>query len=233
MVVLGAAWRSFLIDEIGVMPDRVSILANGVPPAPAARPALAHGRPRLLYLGRLCARKGLPELIAALGTPALRARDWEAVIAGDGDPAPFRAMIGWHRLAGRVQMPGWLGRESTCLLLAQADIFVLPSHHEAMPIAVLEALAAGVAVITTPVGTIPEFLLDRQNALLVPPGDVASLAAAIATLLDDTALRARLAAAGQAVFQDRLEISGVAAKLARLYRAAIAPPSLRPAEAAE
>ena len=233
VVVLGAVWRSFLIADIGVLPGRVSILANGVPqPSPAA-PHAAASRPRLLFLGRLCERKGLPELISALGTPSLRARDWEAIIAGDGDPAPFRAMIGWHRLGGRVQMPGWLGREQTCAVLAQTDILLLPSYHEAMPIAILEALAAGVAVITTPVGTIPEFLQDRKNALLVAAGDVAGLAAAIETLLDDTELRARLAAAGHRVFHEKLEIGGVAARLAGLYRAAIAAPSWHRAEAAE
>ena len=117
--------------------------------------------------------------------------------------------------------------------LAHADILVLPSHDEAMPIAVLEALAAGVAVITTPVGTITEFLSDKVNALLVLPGDIASLATAIESLLDDAALRARLAAAGHRVFLEKLEIGGVAARLAHLYRASIATQSWALAEAAE
>ena len=233
VVVLGAAWRRFLIAEIGVAPGRVSILANGVPqPLAAAATAMA-GSPRLLFLGRLGDRKGVSELIAALGTPSLRARDWKAIIAGDGNPAPFQAMITWYRLGDRVQIPGWLGREKTAAALTQTDIFVLPSHHEVMPVAVLEALAAGVAVITTPVGTIPEFLQDRTNALLVAPGDIAGLATAIESLLDDPALRTRLAVAGHKVFREKLEIGGVAAKLAGLYRAALAAPSCQQPGAAE
>jgi peptidoglycan/LPS O-acetylase OafA/YrhL len=233
VVVLGAAWRRFLIADIGVAPGRVSVLANGVPqPHPPPDTAMA-GSPRLLFLGRLGDRKGVPELIAALGTPSLRARDWKAIIAGDGNPAPFQAMISWYRLGDRVQMPGWLGREKASALLAQSDIFILPSHHEAMPVAVLEALAAGVAVITTRVGTIPEFLQDRTNALLVAPGDIAGLAAAIETLLDDPVLRTRLAVAGHKVFREKLEIGGVAARLAGLYRAAIAASSWQQPEAAE
>jgi glycosyltransferase involved in cell wall biosynthesis/peptidoglycan/LPS O-acetylase OafA/YrhL len=233
VVVLGAAWRAFLIDEMGVSPQRISIVANGVPLPPQSAPRMLPDRPRLLFLGRLCARKGLPELIAALGTPALRSRDWRAVIAGDGDPAPFRAMVGWHRLADRVEMPGWLGRADILELLAQTDILVLPSHHEAMPIAVLEALASGVAVITTAVGTVPEFLQDGVNALLVTPGDIASLAHAIEMLLDDAAMRARLAAAGHGVFLEKLEIGAVATRLAALYRAAIEAPGRPMAEAAQ
>ena len=233
VVVLGAAWRAFLIDEIGVSPQRISIVANGVPLPPQTAPRVLPDQPRLLFLGRLCARKGLPELIAALGTPMLRSRDWHAVIAGDGDPAPFRAMVGWHRLTDRVEMPGWLGREDILAHLARTDILILPSHHEAMPIAVLEALAAGVAVITTAVGTVPEFLQNGVNALLVTPGDIASLAGAIATLLDDGPMRARLAAAGHRVFREKLEIGAVATRLAALYRAAIEAPGRPVAEAAE
>jgi peptidoglycan/LPS O-acetylase OafA/YrhL/glycosyltransferase involved in cell wall biosynthesis len=233
VVVLGAAWRAFLIEEIGVMPGRITILANGVPQPPPAVSLVLPGTPRLLFLGRLCERKGLPELIAALGTPALRKRDWQAVIAGDGDPAPFRAMIGWHRLGARAHMPGWLSRTETAALLAHADILVLPSHHEAMPIAILEALAAGIAVITTPVGTIPEFLQHNVNALLVAPGDVAGLAAAIQQLLDNPTLRVRLAAAGHEVFREKLEIGGVAARLATLYRTSLATPAWSHSEAAE
>ena len=233
VVVLGAAWRDFLIEEVGVAPQRVSILANGVPrPQQAAQRGLPD-RPNLLFLGRLCARKGLPELIAALGTPSLRARHWRAVIAGDGDPAPFRAMIGWHRLANRVDMPGWLGREDIQELLGRTDILVLPSHHEAMPIAVLEALASGVAVITTAVGTLPEFLQDGVNALLVVPGDVAALSNAIEKLLDDAPMRARLAEAGHGVFREKLEIGAIAVRLAAVYRTVIEAPAWQPAEAAE
>jgi glycosyltransferase involved in cell wall biosynthesis len=233
VVVLGAAWRAFLIDEVGVSPGRVSILPNGVPMAAPATPLGLPNAPRLLFLGRLCPRKGLPELIAALGTPSLRQRPWEAVFAGDGDAAPFRAMLGWHRLGARVAMPGWVGRETSAALLAQTDIFVLPSHHEAMPLAVLEALAARVTVIATKVGTIPEFLQDGVSALLVEPGDVAGLAAAIERLLDDPRLRARLAEAGHRVFYEKLEIGGVAAQLMGLYRVAIDAPARRQTQAAE
>ncbi len=184
---------------------------------------------RILFLGRLCARKGVPELISALALPALRGLDWVATIAGDGNAAPFRAMVGWHGLQGRVALPGWAGRAETAALLAQADILVLPSYHEALPLAVLEALAAGVAVITTPVGAIPEFLEHGRSALLVKPGAPAELAAAILLLVQSPDLRARLAQGGHAVFREKLEIGRVAARMAALYRDA----TRLPAQAAE
>jgi peptidoglycan/LPS O-acetylase OafA/YrhL len=226
-VVLGEAWRRFLIQEVGVAPSRISIVPNGVPmprttPMPTA--ALPPSSPaHILFLGRLCARKGLPDLISAFGLPAMRGLAWHATIAGDGNPAPYRAMLGWFGLENRVCLPGWTGREETACLLAQADILVLPSYHEALPIAVLEALAAGVAVIATPVGAIPEFLQDGVNALLVPPGSPALLAEAMGRLLEDPGLRKRLARAGHDLFRHQFEIGGVAARMAEIYRAASHP----------
>ncbi len=222
VVALGEGWRRFLIDTVGVPEDRIALVMNGVP-APAARPtARPEGGPvRLLFLGRLGERKGVPELLRALASEPMRSRGWTAVIAGDGDLRRFRDEAASAQLLDRVTMPGWLGREDAARELAQADILVLPSHHEVMPIAVIEALAHGVAVVATPVGVIPEVLQDGVSARLVPPGDDAALAEALAALIDDPAARARLGEAGREVFRARLDISVVADRIAGLYRSAI------------
>jgi peptidoglycan/LPS O-acetylase OafA/YrhL/glycosyltransferase involved in cell wall biosynthesis len=224
IIVLGRSSRDFLVRSVHVRPAAIDIVPNGVPRRRSA--ARAAGEPaHILFLGRLCARKGVPELIAALADPALRDRDWRATLAGDGDPAPFQAMLGWYGLDGKVTLPGWADAARTEQLLAEADILVLPSHHEAMPIAVLEALAARVAVIATPVGVIPEFLQNEVNALLVPPGVAEELAAAIVRLLDDPSLRQKLVRAGAAVFDEQLDIRRAAARIAELYRETTARPA--------
>jgi peptidoglycan/LPS O-acetylase OafA/YrhL len=223
VVVLGENWRGFLVREAGVPAGRISVIPNGVP-RPEACAKQAGATPKLLFLGRLCTRKGVPDLIAALAMPSLRDKAWHATIAGDGNAAPYRAMLNWHCLHARVTMPGWTGRRETASLLAQSDILVLPSYHEALPLAVVEALAAGVAVITTPVGAVPEFLQDGVSALLVRPGAPAELAGAILRLLDDAGLRAEIARAGQAVFCERLDIAGIAGRIAALYREVATPP---------
>jgi glycosyltransferase involved in cell wall biosynthesis len=227
VVVLGHAWRDFLVREVGLRPDRISIVPNGVPQCHATPPK-PQGVPHILFLGRLCARKGVPDLIAALASPHLRALPWHATIAGDGNAAPYRAMLSWHRLDCRVAVPGWADRAETARLLASADMLVLPSYHEAMPLSVLEALAAGVPVVATPVGSLPDILKNEENALLVPPGDPAALADAIARLLRSKELRLSLAQAGYETFRQKLEIGAVAERIAALYRKTVAP-----AEAAE
>ena len=139
------------------------------------------------------------------------------MLAGDGEIEPYRSRVAEAGLTERIALPGWLDGAATADLLAQADILVLPSHAENFPIAVIEALAAQVAVITTPVGATPELLRDGQSALFVPAGDALALADAIARLIDDPALRHTIAAAGRIVFVEKLDIATLARRLAALH----------------
>jgi glycosyltransferase involved in cell wall biosynthesis len=225
IVVLGDNWRQFLISSMGVDPDKIAIIANGVPgPGDLDRSQAAHGATcRIVFLGQIGERKGVPDLLAAFQTPRLLAKSWTATVAGDGEVDEFRAAIAKAGLQERVSVPGWVDREAASDLLREADIFVLPSHFEAMPIAILEAMAHGVAVIATPVGAIPEFLTDGQTALLVPPGAPDKLADAIVRLIDDGDQRRRLGSAGNQVFAERFDISVAAARILALYGSAVRP----------
>jgi glycosyltransferase involved in cell wall biosynthesis len=140
------------------------------------------------------------------------------VLAGDGEVEETRCKAAESGLADRIEVPGWVSATRASALLAEADILVLASHAENMPMSVLEALAHQVAVVTTPVGTTPEILVNGVSALLVPPGDVAALTAALGRLIDEPGLRAEIAAAGHAVFTHQLDIALAADRLTTLYR---------------
>ena len=176
----------------------------------------------LLFLGRLGDRKGVPELLAALATDEVRRRPWRAVLAGDGEVGRFRACVDQLGLNGRVEIRDWQSRQEASELLGRASILVLPSRHEALPVVILEALSFGVAVIATPVGSIPDFLRDGVDALLTPPGDPEQLAQAIITLLDNPGKRAGLAANGHRTFLAELQIDAVAKRLLDLYGTLVA-----------
>jgi glycosyltransferase involved in cell wall biosynthesis len=162
----------------------------GEQPAPAAS---AGDRPVVLAAGRLAPQKGFGVLLEA----AARWRDLEpaplVVIAGDGPLAgELRATAA--RLGVRAEFPG--RRDDIPALLASAAVFVLPSVWEGQPLVLQEALRAGVPVVATHTGGIPDMTGD-DAALLVPPDDAARLADAVRSVLHDPELAARLRAAAR------------------------------------
>jgi glycosyltransferase involved in cell wall biosynthesis len=217
VIVLGIVWQRFVIDTIGLAPDRVEIICNGVP-ASSETPARRTGHVHIVFLGRLGDRKGVPELLKALSADRLTDLDWKATLAGDGDIARFKADAAKCGLAARVTFPGWLGRDDTATLLASADIFVLPSHHEGLPVAVLEALACGLATIATPVGSLPEFLVDQVSVIFVQPGDVAQLTDALELLVKSPDHRRGLSQQARKVFHDHFDIETTARAFQMTYQ---------------
>lgn len=217
VVVIGDHWRDFAIRVMGLRPSQVERIHNGVPARPLAR-APRGPVPRVLMLGELSDRKGTPELLAALGTASCRSRQWTATLAGNGPTEIRRREVESLGLAGRVAIPGWQPRAEVLRLLNEADILVLASHEEGLPLAILEAMAGGAAVITTPVGAVRDAVTDGETGRLVPPGDVPALAAAIAALLDDEAERSRLAANARRRFEAMFTIERTADATAALYR---------------
>lgn len=232
VVAIGTVWRDYLVERLGLPAARVEVIHNGVPlPEPVAR------RPdgtvcTILSLGQLGPRKGTPELLAALGT--LTGRPWRAVIAGDGEVEASRATAAGLGLAERITIPGWVGEAEAKRLLAEADIFVLPSRTEGLPVALLEAMAAGLAVISTPVGAIPGVVHDGQDGVLVPPGSVKELTAALAALLDDASLRERLGQAARQRIIAGFTIEATTRRLFALYgeTAGFPPAPSQPGDAA-
>lgn len=219
VVVLGRHWHDFATRELGVPAERVAIFLNAVPAPPAAsRRGERTGPCRILFLGRLGARKGVPDLLAALADDAVLRLPWRAVLAGDGEVDTFRARAAALGLAERIDFTGWVGTGEVAGLLAQADILTLPSYEEGLPMAVLEAMAAGLAVVSTPVGALPEVIGHGAEGLLVTPGDVPGLAAALARLLGDGALRRQLGEAAARRFREQLDIETYARRMAELYR---------------
>jgi glycosyltransferase involved in cell wall biosynthesis len=216
-VVLGEPWRAWLCGEVGVAAARIVVLRNGVAVPTVGESARAAGEFTFLFLGNLLARKGLPDLLNALATPRLAGMPWRLVIAGGGDAAPLRRLAKVLNIDGRINFAGWLNRAATDAALANADALVLPSHHEALPLVLLEAAAIGLPMITTPVGAIPELFRDGETALFVPPGDRLALAAALHRLLADPECRARLSRNGQALYLHEFTMPAFASGLRELY----------------
>lgn len=229
VVVLGARDRDMAIQLLGVHAAQIEVMHNAVPdPGPRrpqalaaaspANPALGQAPPvNLLFLGRLSARKGVPELLEALASPELQARNWHAVLAGDGPVESYRRQAEARGLLPRLALPGWLDVKGVTKLCRQADILVLPSHAEGLAMALLEGLAHGLVVVTTRVGAHDEVIVDGVSGVFVPVGDPPALASCLAGLIDDAPRRARLAASGRATYRAGFSMEGYMTKLSAIY----------------
>jgi len=222
VIVLGQRDRATVNRLLGVAIDNIVVFHNCVPD-PGSRERLTKRKDgaTILFLGRLSERKGVPELLAALGRPVLAGQRWRAVLAGDGPVEEFRRQAAALGLAGRVTMPGWLGERETRELCAQADILVLPSHAEGMAMAVLEGLAHGLAVVTTRVGAHEEAIVHGTTGVFVPVGDDAALADALARLVREDAEREWLSTHARAHYLARFSMAAYMRQLNDLYRAMI------------
>jgi GalNAc-alpha-(1->4)-GalNAc-alpha-(1->3)-diNAcBac-PP-undecaprenol alpha-1,4-N-acetyl-D-galactosaminyltransferase len=163
-----------------------------LPPITPARPEFLASR-TLITLGRLQAVKGHDVLINAFSAIAERFPEWTLVICGEGPERPrLERQVAELGLYNRVSLPGRVAEVSTVLM--HADIFVMSSRYEGFPMAVLEAMVAGLPVISFACNGPPDIIRDGTDGLLVPPMDVEALSAAMASLMGDASERQRLAA---------------------------------------
>lgn len=218
VVVLGDFWRRFMIEEFGPDARRVTVLHNAVP-GPAAIPLRPGDRPvRILFLGRLIKLKGVHVLLEALAAASCRSRAWELVIAGDGDLDTYRRQAEALGLADRVSFTGWLDQDGCRRQLLQADVLVQPSMFEGLPMAVLEAMAHGLTIIATPVGSVADAVEHEVTGLLVPPGEVQPLTDALVRVLDDAELRRQLGLGARRKFEACFDIAVYRERIIELYR---------------
>ncbi len=191
-----------VVDVLGARAERVRAVACGVPREllSAPEPAQPHepcGRPYVLALAKTEPRKDLPGLVRAFDALAGAHPDHELVIAGPvgwAEDALATAIDRAHS-RDRIRRLGWVDRAVRAALLRHASAFAYPSVYEGFGFPPLEAMAAGVPVVTSDGGSIPEIVDDA--ARIVPVGDPDALAAALSTVLDDEEERGRLIAAGR------------------------------------
>jgi glycosyltransferase involved in cell wall biosynthesis len=236
IVTTGEKLRLQVIEETGVDPGRTISIPTGIDLErfrPADRAAarsqvgLAGAAPVVGIVATLRSWKGhlhLLEAVASLARPEVR-----LVVVGDG---PMRAVLEARAaelgIAGRVTFAG--NQRDVAPWMNAFDLFCLPSYaNEGVPQALAQAMACALPIVTTPVGSIEELIDDGRTGLLVPPSDPASLARAIAALLDDPARRAALGTAAAAEARRRLGedamVEAMIGVFADAMRASSAPPT--------
>jgi glycosyltransferase involved in cell wall biosynthesis len=211
ILVLSAGWK----DVISTRADRekITTLPNAVD-ADDYGSTFEGGVPHVAFVSTLSERKGVPELLATAETLLDSEMEFRLSIAGKGTFSPrVEALAAAH---GNVEYRGFVSEAQKQELLGAASIFVLPSHAEGLPIALLEAMAAGNAVVSTTVGAIPE-VVEEEGGVLVAPGDAAALAAALAELIDDPERAAAMGQHNRRLVGERYAWSTATAALLDIY----------------
>ncbi|MEW6045684.1 MAG: glycosyltransferase family 4 protein [Bacillota bacterium] len=233
--------------KTGFPREQITVVHNGVPdttPAPTGETSLSQLAARngsgsgFSVLGvrvpdgsvvvgvaaRLEPQKGVHVLLEALRLLPPRHPEFHCVIMGDGsERARLEARVRESGLEQRVFFTGKVVGASRWF--TQCDIVCLPSLDEALPLSIIEAMAAGCAVVATSVGGIPEVVRDGVDGLLVPPGDPEALARALSRLASDPKTRARMQRAARARYEEAFTARRMAARTLEIYRRLSAAPA--------
>jgi glycosyltransferase involved in cell wall biosynthesis len=213
VIVLSERWRAWINRaaenaRVVCVPNPVTVLA----PRPASRRENI-----VLYLGRLERRKGIFDLLDAVCALRSPIPDIRLVCAGDGDidsVARYARRLG---IGGAVGLTGWIGTAEKRSVMNRAALLALPSYAEGLPMSLLEAMAAGLPVVATDVGGIPDVVTDGVNGFLHRPGDTATLERLLRRLMHDPQLRTRLGAAARETVRLRFSPDRVCAQLDGIY----------------
>ena len=171
----------------------------------------------VLMLGELGTRKGTYDVLEAIPEILARCPDLEFWFGGDGDVEQVKAIVESKPWSDQVRVLGWVNTRDKKQLLEKALIFLLPSYHEGLPLAMLEAMAGGVPIVSTPVGGTSDLVTDGEEGLLVTPGAVAEIVSVVTRLAQDDALRSALAERARRCVLENCEANSVVARLFALY----------------
>lgn len=216
VLVLSEGWRTLLSPLL--RGARIAVVENGI-----ALPSRVVERsdsevPTILFLGNVSIAKGLEDLIDAC---ARLNHPFRLVVVGGEEPPGIAVRLTSRAaaldIAERMVFVGPVHGPRKYDYLGSADIFVLPSHAEALPMSLLEAMAYGLAVVVSRVGAVPSVVEDGLNGLLVEPRDVPGLAASLERLLQDAGMRSRMGREARRVAYERYSVDRTANELMAIY----------------
>lgn len=221
VIVLGESWERIL-QEIEPATN-TEILMNAVPIPVHLRNVTDKAVLSILFLAVLIERKGILDLIEAavefLPEAERAGKEVQFNIAGDGElMEQAKRLTETLGIGEKFAFHGWIGPEKKEELLRQADLFVLPSYNEGLPLSILEAMSFGIPIISTDVGSVDEAVIDGVNGYLIQPGDREALTESLVSCLDESNLE-KMGAASRELAKQKFDEQLYFEKVEAMYRA--------------
>ncbi|MBU2892244.1 glycosyltransferase family 4 protein [Colwellia sp. D2M02] len=215
VVVLSSQWLSW-INTIIQNRSKACIVYNAVPKVKLPKRTI--NNKNILFLGRLGNRKGTEDLIVAFSKISIEFPTIELHLGGDGDIRYYQEVSKKLGVVDQVKFLGWVAGDSKDECLANATIYCLPSYNEGFPMGVLEAMSAGIPVVASTAGGIPDAITNKKEGLLVKAGDVDALTEALRSLLSDEKLRAQYSDAAKIKYQENFSPDVIIPQLKNIYK---------------
>ncbi|TXS89897.1 glycosyltransferase family 4 protein [Parahaliea maris] len=221
VVVLSRRWQDTVAEIDSTI--RSQLIYNYVEPVPEialSGSLLQHrntpGTVRYVYMGEVGQRKGIYDLLPAFAELCRVQDNVELIVCGSGEIEAASALARKCGVADKVTFVGWISGDDKYAMLGSADVLVLPSYHEGLPMAILEAMSLGKCVVSSTVGGIPEIIASGENGLLHRPGDVATLVELLGRAAD-AEIRGELGRQGRSSYYERFTPNSIVPQIRKLY----------------
>jgi glycosyltransferase involved in cell wall biosynthesis len=215
ILVLSNYWQDLIILKWPEMIKKVEVIYN---PCPSVRLNSNHQKTKtILFAGTLSARKGYADLIKGFSKIAHKNRDWKIIFAGNGEIEKAKQIVKDLKISDQIEFKGWVEGNIKESLFSEASIFCLPSYAEGFPMAVLDAWAYGLPVITTLVGGLSDVVIDGKNALVVNPGDHKDISEALDSLINDANMRTKLSKESVYLSRNPFSLNRITKQLDLIY----------------
>lgn len=215
VIVLSTQWASWMYTIVNEK-SKVSVVYNAVPSLNLDRSNVVQGQ--VLFLGRLGKRKGVDDLILAFKKVVRSVPHAKLLLGGDGPIEEYKVKISELGLTDNIECIGWVAGEHKVNLLNVSDVYVLPSYNEGFPMGVLEAMSSGVAVVSSTAGGIPDAITNKEEGLLIEPGDIDALAEALVEIITNRIKNNELSNRAKNKFDNCFSISAIEPQLNEIYK---------------
>ena len=211
VLVLSEQWRCWIKMALGLS-NHIEVLYN---PCPIVNRRDDLRKNHILFAGTIISRKGYETLIRGFARIAQEHSDWKVIFAGNGEIANAMKIV--ECIQNQVEFLGWVTDKDKEKVFQEASVYCLASDGEGFPMGVLDAWAYGIPCVVTPVGGIPDIVVDGENGLVFSIGDVDGLANKLRMIISDRTLRKNIVLGQDKYVKGAFNINGINRKLEKIY----------------